>query len=92
MHPLGDRCALQLHVPTGGGGQDMCGPVLHMKYTNHALSDCTGPKHTPDTVLVNPFILQTFTEPCQLLAGKSRAEKKTLTHHVLWENSVCVQG
>lgn len=32
------------------------------------LSDHLGLKHTPDTVLADPLILHTFTEPCQLLA------------------------
>lgn len=91
MLPLGDCCALQLHVSTGGDGQDVYGPVHHMRYTNHALSDHLKPKHTPDTVLAHPLSLQTFTEPCQLLAGRSGAEQKTLTHHALWENSVCVR-
>ena len=88
MLPLGDCCALQFHVPTGGTGEGVHGPVHHMNYTNHTLSDHLGPKHATDTVLADPLILH--SESWQLLAGGSSAEQKTLTHYALWENSVCV--
>ena len=84
MLPLGLNCALEFHIPTGGGEVPGQSTTL-----TTSLSDHQGLKHIPDAVPADPLVLQTFSEPQRLLKGRSRAQQKTLTCHALWENSVC---
>lgn len=82
MLPLGDYCALQLHVPTGGGGQDVRGPVHHMRHTNHAVRPPRTQTHTGHCSCrpTHP----TYIHSTLPIAGRrSGAEQKTLTHHAL---------
>lgn len=78
----GDYCALQLHVPTGGGGQDVRGPVHYMRHTNHAV-------RPPRTQTYTGHRSCRPTHPTHIhralpIAGtRSGAEQKTLTHHAL---------